>query len=263
MTYLSDRSRTRRSYKYYFLLVIFFGLLLYKWPVIRTSVYSYAEPIVLSYGWTKGTVGNIPSFIYTYFTSHRDLVARNKSLELTIERLENELAEKDAIIKESEFAKKENVTSPQSVLILYPVMQDITKIYSTILLSKGFKDGVEEQSLVYVRGRQAVCTITEVHDKTSLCKLLSAGGETTEGVTTSSTTSATLFFHGLGGGAFVADTPNDTNVSTGDVITLKSNQTMILGTVTNIIHNDQASSWYVYVRGAYNPVTSNVFYISK
>ena len=88
-------------------------------------------------------------------------------------------------------------------------------------------------------------------------------GEVIDGVTVSSTTPISLALKGLGGGSFVADVPRDTSVTVGSVVALKGNQTMILGTVTSIIHDDQASSWFVFVRGAYNPMTSNVFYISK
>ena len=89
MTYLSDRTRTRRSYKYYILFVVLFSLLIYKWPMIRTTLYPYIEPVIVLYSSMKTTAGNIPSFVYTYFTSRSNLASRNKSLELTIERLEN------------------------------------------------------------------------------------------------------------------------------------------------------------------------------
>jgi cell shape-determining protein MreC len=263
MTYLSDRSRARTTYKYYILFIVLFSLLVYKWPTIRVAVYPYVEPVVLSYSWAKITTSNIPSFVYTYFTSHSALVSQNKLLELNIERLENELAEKDSTIKENELTKIGEVDSLKSTIILYPIMQGITKVYSTIILSKGFKDGVEDLSIVYLRGRQAVCIITEVHDKTSLCRLLSASGEVIEGIVMSSTIPIMLTLKGTGGGSFIADVPRDTEIPIGGVVSLRSEQTMILGTVTSVVRDEQASSWYVYVRGAYNPVTSNVFYISK
>lgn len=183
----------------------------------------------------------------------------NKSLELEIEKLENSLAEKDAIIRESVLMQEGKDANSSPVLVMYPVAEDITKLYSTILLSKGYKDGIEKGSLVYIRGMQPVCEIIEVYDKTSLCELLSRGNRTTEGVTSSST--ITLSLVGEGGGSFVASIPKDMNVIVGESVYLRSNPTYMLGTVVMVKEDDQATGAKIYVRGAYNPVTSSVFYL--
>ena len=95
--------------------------------------------------------------------------------------------------------------------------------------------------------------------KRQVCRLLSASGTEIEGVASSTT----LFLKGAGGGTFTADVPRDSVVALGEQVYLKSNSTFMLGTVIDILTDDQASSLRVYVRGAYNPVTSNVFYLSK
>ncbi len=260
MTYLSDRSRARKNYKYYVLVVIIFGLFIYFWPNIRAKLYSYVESIVINYGNLKSNFSKFPSSFHLYFSSREELDTRNKVLELNIERLENILAQKDALLIEHGFVDESGASNISSSFILYPLTQDMTTIYSTILLSKGFKDGIEEGSPVYLRGKQVACIISEVHDHTSLCKLLSASGNSVEG---SISLGGTLFLKGYGGGAFIADVPKDSTVAVGEQVRLRSDPTFIIGDVIDTVADDQASSLRVYVRGPYNPVTSNVFYINK
>ena len=259
MTYLSDRAKNRRQYRYYFVAIALIALVAYFWPVIRTSIYPYIEPVVIKFGNSKNSIFSIPSTLGTYFTSRKDLAAQNATLSLSVEHLENELAEKNAFIKE--YALKEGVGHAQATLIMYPLLRDVTTIYSSLLLSRGFKDGVTEDDLVYIRGHRPVCVIAEVYDRTSLCKLLTASGVITEGVDAASSLSLSLV--GDGGGTFVVSVPRDTPVQTGDTIYLKSDPSMVLGVVTDITRDNQAVAWKIYIKGSYNPVTSNVFYITK
>lgn len=261
MTYLSDKSRTKKRRTYYSIFAIIFLVVFYFWPALRTRLYPYVEPVLISYGKSKSAASIIPSSLRTYFSSRNELSARNAELLVAVERLENSLAEKDALLREFALAGENSEHAPSATLVMYPLVRDFTSIYSSVVLSKGFKDGVEEKSLVYLRGKQPVCVITEVSDKTSLCKLLSAPGVVTEGVTASS--SLILSLVGDGGGSFMADVVRDTNISVGDTIYLAHDQAMTLGTVTSITRNDQATSWRAYVRGAYSPVTSAIFYMDK
>lgn len=260
MTYLSDKRRTKRIYIRYVLAVLAFIAVVYMWPILRTKLYPNVEGVVVSYGETKGGLTPIFSSVSYYFSSRNSLLEKEASLLQSIERLENELAEKEAVVKELQLASIYSSTDKKITLVLYPVMQDITRVYSTLILSKGFKDGVKEQSLVYVRGRQAVCMITEVYDRTSLCTLFSASSQKVEGVASSS---ETLFLKGAGGGSFMAEVPRESDITVGETVFLKSDQTMKLGTITEIVRDEQMSSWYVFVRGAYNPLTSNIFYTSQ
>lgn len=261
MTYLSDKSRNKKQRLPYLVLLIILISVFYFWPTLRVKIYPYVEPVVILYSQSKNTLTLIPSSMRTYFSSREELSARNASLMLTIERLENDLAKNDAFIKENNLIQTSGVNSQTSTLVAYPIMRDLTTMYSTVLLSKGFKDGVEEKSIVYLRGRQPVCIVEEVFDRTSLCKFLSASGVITEGATASS--SLVLSLVGNGGGFFIADVVRDTGVTVGDAVYLASDQSMLLGTITSVTRNDQATSWRVYVRGTYNPVTSAVFYLNK
>jgi cell shape-determining protein MreC len=260
MRYLSDRSKTRRRYINFALGFVAFILFVYYWPAIRTVAYPFAEPVMRGYGSTKNAVTIVPGFVSTYFTTHNRLSDRNSELEMEIERLENQLAEKDATLREEELllgGEGQNQTS--RVVMMYPIAEDVTRLYSTLLLSKGYREGVERASVVYVRGQQAVCEIVEVYDRTSLCELLSKGDRITEAVTSSST--VTLNLSGVGGGNFIAESPKGTNVLVGETVYLRSDQSFTLGIVVAVKEDEQSTGAKIYIRGAYNPIKSSVFYL--
>lgn len=232
----------------------------YYWSPLRAFVYPYVEPIVRGYVSTKGVLAFMPSFVSTYVVSHRTLAEKNAQLEVTIERLENELASRDALERERGLVAEVETPTFPSVIVMYPLTEDATKLYSTILLSKGYKDGVEKGGVVYVRGMQPVCTIVEVYDRRSLCELLSKGKRITEAVTASGTIMLSL--SGLGGGSFMAEVPKETPVVLGDSVYLRSNQALKLGTIISIKEDEQSTGTKLYIRGIYNPVTSSIFYMN-
>lgn len=262
MTYLSGKAQKRKSYTRYAVFFIIFLVVVLLWPLVRKYSYSTLEPAVVGYGSAKQSFSLFPEFFSTYLTSHQELVAQKNVLESKVEELENKVAEQDALLREtvSEDATSSNYSVKGKYIVMYPLMQDITKLYSTIVLSKGFKDGVTVGSTVYMRGYQAVCTIKEVYTSSSLCVLLNASGNTVEGVTSSS--SITLSLVGRGG-SYLANVARDTPVSVGEKVYLRSDQKMVLGVVKQILNNNQDTSWHIFVEGSYNPVTSSIFYVQQ
>jgi cell shape-determining protein MreC len=255
-----NRARKQRSYIQLGLGIIAFILFVHYWAQFRSVVYPLTEPLIRGYGASKVSLHLVPHFVTTYFSTHKSLADRNASLELAIERLENQLAHEDSQLREdAAIASSTKNGGTVSTIILYPIAQDATRLYSTILLSKGFRNGIEKDALVYIRGQQAVCTVAEVYDKTSLCELLSKSGKASEGVTSQS--SITLSLVGAGGGNFTAEVAKGSPVAIGETVYLRSDQNFTLGTVVDIQEEVQSTGATVYVRGAYNPVTSSVFYI--
>jgi cell shape-determining protein MreC len=262
MTYRSGRLRKSRIYLNAALGIVAFSLFVYFWPQFRAEAYPLIEPLVRGYGVSKAVSAALPEAVSTYFSSHASLAGRNRELETDVEHLENVIAEKEALLREMNLLSRDVDEEAQvSVIVLYPIAEDISKLYSTILLSKGYKEGIENGSLVYVRGRQSVCEIVEVYDRTSLCELLSRGDRITEGVTGSS--SITLSMSGEGGGNFLAEAPTGSKVEPGEDVYLRGNPSFKLGTIVSIVRDEQSTGSRIYVRGAYNPVTSSVFYIDR
>lgn len=261
MKYLSDKSKIKKRYFTSTLIFVAFALFIYYWSSFRAVAYPVAEPVLLGYGSTKTIARFVPSFVSTYVTSHKKLAESNKNLEINIERLENQLAEKEAFIRETFLVNEVEASQPGvRVLPLYPLAEDVTKLYSTVLLSKGYKDDIQKGSVVYIRGMQPVCEIIDVYDRTSLCELFSKGGRITEGVTSSSTVTLTLL--GEGGGSFVASLPKDIDVQVGESVYLRGDQAYTLGTVVMVQEDSQATGVKIYVKGAYNPAVSSIFYVN-
>lgn len=261
MTYLSGKSQKRRSFIRYLLYVSVFLLIIIFWPVVKKYSYKVLEPVIVRLGVTKQSFVIFPEFFRTYVTSHQTLALQKKVLESKVEQLENELAEKDATLREKILQNSLVVsatTSRLAPLVMYPLMQDITKLYSTIILSKGYKDGVDIGDIVYVRGNQAACIVKEVYTSSSLCLVLTSSGLINEGVTSSS--SITLSLVGRGE-YYIADVTRDTPVTVGEIVYMRSNPRVVLGTVKSVANNNQDTSWHVFVEGAYNPVTTSIFYV--
>lgn len=266
MTYLSDKTKNRRQIFSLVFITVLLLVLSFGWIKIRSSLSPIAEPVVVtSNKFLKGII-NIPSTITNYFRSRDSYEAQTTNLQNSIEDLENKIAilqaENDSLkgveIKINESGIKET-TKPST--ILYPLVQDITRLYSTILLSKGFNDNIKENAVVYIRGRQPVCIIEELHSTTSLCKLLSANGNIVEGVTIE--TKENINLTGDGGGNFIALLPKESNFVVGESVMYKADQTMKLGDIVDIKNDPQDVFVRVYIRGVYNPVTSSLFYVDK
>lgn len=262
MTYLSGKADQRRRKIKYAIFAVLLLALVVSWAFFKRTLYPAVQPGVVAYANVKTSFSIFPEFMHTYVTSHKKLVQDQKNLEIQLERLENQLAEKEGVIREQALlltgsTTVERVTPP---LVLYPLMQDSLKLYSTILLSKGFEDGVEVGNFVFVRGKQVACTIKEVYTSSSLCLLLTASGVVTEGVTSSS--SITLSLSGRGG-HYIANVVRDTPITVGEKIYLRSDPSMILGEVVEVSNNNQDTSWHVFIRGAYNPVTTSIFYVQQ
>jgi len=262
MTYLSGRTNKKRVYTKYALYISVFLIVVFFWPFVQKHIYAFLEPAVIRVGVSKNSLLVFPEFFNTYVTSHKKLVAEQKQLQATIETLHNKVAEQDMLLRESSLYDTLIDASSTGIgnkpILMYPLMQDITSMYSSIVLSKGFKDGIIVGDTVYVSGRQAVCTIEEVYNSTSRCRLFTSANVTTEGVTSSS--SITLSLVGRGG-HFLANIVRDTPVTEGETVYLRSNPKIKLGKVQSVLQNDQDTSWHVFVESGYSPVTSSIFYV--
>lgn len=265
MTYLSGNRRKGKGYIGYTLYIGIVAMLIIFWTGFKSFSYVKLEPLIHYYADTKISLQSIPEFFATYTSSRTSLIKKAKTLEITIENLENTIAEKDAKLQELGMSLEELGDRDGSILVMYPLVNDITRIYSTLILSKGYKDGVEKDAYVYVRGLQPVCVIKEVYPSSSLCELLSASGVVTEAVVISgvATSTITLPLLGRGGGAFLGDVARGTPIAVGDKVALRGDLSMTIGTVVNVLNNNQDTSWRVFVRGVYNPVTSSIFYLRK
>ncbi|HCC05833.1 TPA: hypothetical protein DEP94_00490 [Candidatus Nomurabacteria bacterium] len=269
MTYLSDKTKKRRKVATLIFVITALLLLSFGWVQIRSTLSPVALPVVSTSNKFLKSIINTPYLVINYFRLRASYELEKTNLQNNIEELENKIvllqAENNSLkgieINTTEITETSAKEIVKPNIILYPLAQDITKLYSTILLSKGFKDNIKENSIVYIRGRQPVCIIEEIHSTSSLCKLLSSHGNTVEGVSVE--TKENIILTGDGGGNFLALLPKESNFVVGEDIMYKVNQTMKLGSIVDIKKDPQDIFVRVYVRGAYNPVTSSLFYVDK
>ena len=260
MTYLSDKAKERkRNLKFLFIGFCLLVVVIF-WPQVQSTIYPYIEPVVFVFSDAKQAILYVPKTIYSFFHSRSDYEKQIVNLSDNIERLENNLAFDEAKISEYEANSDEQLIPGKVMLLAHPLMTDVSQIYSTIILSKGFRDGVEVGSIVYLRGRQPIGTIGKVHDKTSELSLLSSANNKINGVINNTTVIPLL---GNGGGNFIGNVIKNTDVKIGDTIYCGDDTSLILGTVADIKNDPQDVSMIIYVRGAYNPMKANNFYIEK
>lgn len=263
MTYRLDRKERSGGRKRALTFVLLLGAIVFFWPSIRTLIYSGTEPIIKRIFVISGAAYIVPDFIETYFSSRASLLEEKEVLQKQIESLENKVTEQELKLREISGSLESSSTTRSDysgTVIASSLTQDLTKLYSTVIFSKGFSDGVGEGNLVYIRGRQAVCKISEVYARTSKCELFSGFSNTTEGVSASS--SVPLSLEGRGG-HYIANILRESSIVVGEKILLREDQSFVLGEVVQVFNNDQDTSWHVLVRGLHNPAASSLYYIES
>lgn len=223
------------------------------------------EPVTVRFFEVGGNVIGVPRFIQTFFSSHLQREQTIKDLEQRVELLENENQLYASRVRELTPLTEVQATSTKgehflATITMSSLAQDYTRLYATVIFNKGFRDDVEVGDTVFLRGRVAVCSVTEVYARSSVCSLFTAYGKTTEGVTASSSVVLTLLGRG---GHYIASVPRDTPVAVGEQVFLRDDQSFALGNVVDVIHNNQDTAWHVFVKSDYNPVSSSLFYIQK
>lgn len=261
MTYLSDKKKQQSRWLRYGLLVVTLFLLSFFWKQIRGITYPIVLPVAKVATSVINGVFSVPSFFSTYITTHKASSERIAALEKNIELLENKVASQKAELEH--YVVKDELQSKGHLATLEVdiITQDLYFLYSNVIISKGFTDGVEEGMILYTRGYQPVGIVAEVYRDTSLVLLLSAPGNKVNGFDGSN--KVTLSLVGDGGGNFIAQIQKDINVAVGDEIFLSQNPTMNVGTIVDIQGSSQDFFRTVYIRGAYNPAKQNNYFIDK
>ena len=241
--------------------IVFFIVQSVFWKQIRKVTYPVVIPVVSVVSGVVDGVFYIPSFFSTYITFHKTSSERIDALEKNIELLENKVASQNGELEQ--YIAKDELKSKvySTTLEVYPIAQDLYFLYSTMLITKGFSDGIEEGMIVYTRGYEAVGIVTQVYGSTALVSLLSASGNKVDAFIQEN--KMTLSLVGAGGGNFTAQIPKDLDVVIGDNIFLTQNPTMNLGTVVDIVGTQQDFFKTVYIRGAYNPAKQRNYFVDK
>jgi cell shape-determining protein MreC len=226
------------------------------WPSIRPFVYSHTEPIHHRVFSILHESQVIPDFVYTFFVSRAQLMEQQKNLENKIMDLENDLT----YFRLNETTHASSSTSASKVIVMSSLVKDITNLYGTIIFNKGFEDGVMTDVNVYLAGRGIVCKIKEVYKNSSTCALFSAYGNSVEGITSSS--SIPLRLEGRGG-HYLANVLRDIQVEVGETVLSRDDQTFIVGTIAEVVRNNQDTFMRILVRPSHNPAIDSRFFVES
>lgn len=246
---------------------------------------------------STGLVSNVFKNITNYFLDKKVLFLKINTLE---KELEIEKEKNIALSVNSKFSSSEN---DFKVLSAKKIFSDFTTIYSSVLLNKGYLDGVEEKSLVFIYPNKAIGIIERVGNKTSLLSLFSKDKNQIEGIlkikvekdifeeqiiiesdtaisnaTTSTSTildikpSSILIksgeqiivdIYGYGGGDFIARLPKNIEVSIGTKIYLANDEDKVLGEIIKVEKPEASFYQIILIEGYYNTRENNIYYIQK
>jgi len=261
MTYLLDKSRTRKRNTKIVVGIIAFLFVVFFWSTVRNVSYPVVEPVlVVSSNGTSALI-SWPKDVIGFFKTKIYYENKVDYLEQSIEELKNKISIQEDLINKQNLlngiAEKREISK---LVVANPLIRDITSIYGTIILSKGFSDGVHAGDLVYIKGFLPIGFIETVHDNTSELKLFSSSDNKVDGVLASEKSISLI---GIGGGSFIANLPKDFQISIGDEIYYGPRGGGVLGQVSDIKNDIQDTFLKVYIKGEYNPTDVNNFYIEK
>ena len=262
MTYLSDRRSQRVSLIYKLVGVCFLAITVIFWVQIRL----FLSPLMFSVSSgvfnIKMTTENSLDSINSFFSTKRVLEDTINLLEQENNTMANEIAEKDSIIASFDEAYKTETKPNASTVEVFPFFSPLTHLYGTFIISKGFKNDIQEGMIVYGSGYIPIGKVIRVGTQSSVVELLSADGNELEGLVIGSSTEKTVLrLTGMGGGDFIASLPKDIKVETGATVVWKENQKMKLGTVVSVDNVPQAISQKLLIRGMYSPTNATRLFI--
>jgi len=189
----------------------------------------------------------------SFLKSKKTLIEENKSLASRVNALEIQLLSKHAIAEENNDLKELLGRSVSSRGILGVVISKPNRSpYDTLLLDIGGEVGVAVGDKVFAHEEVAIGRIEAVYADMSRVKLFSSPGEEIEVMIGSEHVGAIA--HGRGGGNFEVSLPRGVDVAEGDVISVPSISSEVLGVVEKIRAEPSDSFQTILFK---NPVNMN------
>lgn len=106
-------------------------------------------------------------------------------------------------------------------------------VYDSIIIDLGEDDGVTNRSFVIAPGDIVIGVVSTVNKDTSIVNLFSSSGG--EFDVSFGTSTAVIRANGRGGGSYEASVPRDFSVKRDDVVSIKTGNIIIAGSVDNVI----------------------------
>lgn len=224
------------------------GLLLVFAPMVsHRAGLAVAQPF-----WAVRTsLANRFSYIGTFFTSHKSLVAENDALRLELDRTKADLLAYDTLASEHHklldlYGREEGKNRVLGVVLVKPPQSP----YDVVVIDIGTDHAVQTNDDVYGFGNVALGTVSAVTEHTATVTLFSNATRQTPATVERSDVS--LLLVGTGGAGFEAKIPQDVDVLVGDTVVLPALHTSILGRVIAVESSDASSFKRVVVQSPVN-----------
>jgi cell shape-determining protein MreC len=207
--------------------------------------------------------------IYNIFPSIKNYFVTKNSLLLEIEILREEIQNQKEIILSLHTEEKLNYNSSTTkvsdtnIISANKIFKDFTSMYDTIILDKGFIDGIEKGDEVFLYPDLAIGQIESINRNTSILKLYSKSKNKVEGIVKSGEKDIIIDIYGMGSGDFYAEIPESINISTGTIVYLSSNKNKTLGEIVRAEKREASFFQDLLIRGYYNTRLQETYFISK
>ena len=220
--------------------------MIFIWVIIFTLVYIilFTRVFGVVSGWVNfiavpiWNVQDVASGVWEdlkiVFKSKKDLENENRLLREDLEIAGAKLLDRNLLYEENIELKNlfgRDITNGMSVFASVLAKPNRT-LYDTIIIDTGRLAGVEEGDSVLYGDNILIGKVSEVFDHSAKVLLFSSPKEKIDVVVGNENISTVAY--GRGGGNFELKLPRDTNISTGDVVSVPGINTRILGTVEYI-----------------------------
>ncbi len=252
MTYLSDREKRKKKIIIRTILAAFLIIIFIFWLRIRDSLVPVGDAVSSKLFLASQGIQDSYNSVSSFFTTKATYSKALDDLEKENDALKQELASIREGSSTVSYADNRHVE-------VHTLFSLLSTVYDTLLISKGFNDGITEGMIVYTDGYFPIGKVDEVHTTNSRVALLSRGGNEIEGYIPGS--AVVIRLTGNGGGDFIATLPKPVPVAIGDSLYMKENPEMKIGTVVAIDNEPQSVSQVLHVRGAYTITSRSRYYV--
>jgi len=170
---------------------------------------------------------------FNFFSSKSTLIAENDSLRSEIETLRGKLMNFEVLnVEHAKLLENYGRTLTEKNILAAVLVRPPQTPYDTLILDVGSRLGISAGDIVYSAGGIALGTINDVTAGTAKVVLFSNTNVETSAIIERNDLAVTL--HGVGGGGFELQAPQETDILKGDTLIMPTLKSTIVGVVVDV-----------------------------
>lgn len=144
------------------------------------------------------------------------------------------------------------------------VVKSMSSVYGNVYINQGKDSGVNIDALVFAPGLFPIGKVVGTDNKFARIELLTASGKKVGGlVKLASSSEEVIELEGDGSYGFVATIPFNSKIKNGDNIYMSESPDFVMGTVVDVILNENENNKIVRVRGYYSTLGTGTVFVQK